>query len=149
MLTYYFHPATLDSVNDITPQSEAMRAPEVWRGVGCFHSSDVWSFAVTLPDWIKPGIFGLRDMPPDFVIPDTFEAAGIDLWEGICCVAKLMLLFPGQLGPQVKDDAETQLWFQITEMLLKTGKDPYEKSQPYKKHRPLEEQLKTLESRLS
>ncbi|KAJ4287900.1 hypothetical protein N0V88_007520 [Collariella sp. IMI 366227] len=78
-------------------------------------------------------------MLPDFVIPSTFKAVGIDSWKGIWCVTKLMLLIP------VKDDAETQLWFQIADMLLKVRKEPYDKFQPYMKHRPLEEQMKTLE----
>ncbi|KAL2015369.1 hypothetical protein VTK56DRAFT_5745 [Thermocarpiscus australiensis] len=50
--------------NNSPLQPLAMRAPEVWRGIGCFHSSDVWSFAVTLLDWIKPGVFGIKDIKP-------------------------------------------------------------------------------------
>ena len=29
-------------------QSLPYRAPEVWRGLGCWHSSDIWSLGVTV-----------------------------------------------------------------------------------------------------
>jgi len=37
-----------EGFNKIRIQSLPTRAPEVWRGLGCWHSSDVWSLGVTV-----------------------------------------------------------------------------------------------------
>ncbi|KAJ8118876.1 hypothetical protein OPT61_g210 [Boeremia exigua] len=52
-----------EGFEDYPVQPLTMRAPEVWSGRGCFHCSDVWAFAVTLFDWIKPCVLGVNDMP--------------------------------------------------------------------------------------
>ena len=37
-----------EGYDKIRVQSLQTRAPEVWRGLGCWHSSDVWSLGVTV-----------------------------------------------------------------------------------------------------
>lgn len=37
-----------EGYDDTRIQSLPTRAPEVWRGLGCFHSSDVWSLGATV-----------------------------------------------------------------------------------------------------
>lgn len=37
-----------EGYSTIRTQSLPTRAPEVWQGLGCWHSSDVWSFGVTV-----------------------------------------------------------------------------------------------------
>lgn len=37
-----------EGYDKIRVQSLSTRAPEVWRGLGCWHSSDVWSLGVTV-----------------------------------------------------------------------------------------------------
>ncbi|MCJ1365654.1 hypothetical protein MMC16_004779 [Acarospora aff. strigata] len=75
-----------EGYNKMRVQSLPTRAPEVWRGLGCWHTSDVWSLGVTLLHWLasKP-IFG----PGDKVIDGMTEA-----W----CIAKIIRLIglPGQ-----------------------------------------------------
>ncbi|KAF2006447.1 kinase-like protein [Amniculicola lignicola CBS 123094] len=64
-------------------QSLPCRAPEVWQGLGCQHSSDVWSLGVTLARQLSPHpLFG----PSDKIIEGFTEA-----W----CIAKIIRL----LGP--------------------------------------------------
>ncbi len=44
----------LEGYDLIRLQSLPTRAPEVWRGFGCWQSSDVWSVGVTvshIPPW--------------------------------------------------------------------------------------------------
>lgn len=68
------------------------RAPEVWRGLGCQHSSDVWSVAVTLVHWLSPyTIFGKRDK-------------AIEEFDEAWCIAKLHRLV-GPVDPPVDDEA--------------------------------------------
>ena len=80
-----------------------MRAPEVYRGLGCFHRSEVWALAATLFCWIKPGIFGTTGNEYD--LPN-------ESW----CIAKLMLLFPGWTGPPA-DNACIQRVFRLGKLL--------------------------------
>jgi hypothetical protein len=37
-----------EGYDKIRVQSLPTRGPEVWRGLGCWYSSDVWSFGVTV-----------------------------------------------------------------------------------------------------
>ncbi|KFY86001.1 hypothetical protein V500_07929 [Pseudogymnoascus sp. VKM F-4518 (FW-2643)] len=61
-------------------QSLPTRAPEVWRGLGCFHSSDVWSLGATLTYWLAERlVFGTGDK----IIDDNTEAR---------CIAKIIRL---------------------------------------------------------
>ncbi|KAI9678773.1 MAG: hypothetical protein M1817_005830 [Caeruleum heppii] len=64
-----------------------IRAPEVWRGMGMFHSCDVWSLGVTLAHWLASKvIFG-----PD----GKFMEGMIDAW----CLAKMIRLVGPLEGP--------------------------------------------------
>ncbi|MCJ1259168.1 hypothetical protein MMC24_007004 [Lignoscripta atroalba] len=73
-------------------QSLPCRAPEVWQGLGCQHSSDIWSLGVTLARQLSPQpIFG----PHDKIIEGFTEA-----W----CIAKIIRLF-GPLGQPVECQA--------------------------------------------
>ncbi|KAI3328838.1 kinase-like domain-containing protein [Ustulina deusta] len=72
------------------------RAPEVWKGLGVFHSSDIWSVGVTLAHWLRQAtIFGASDK----IIEGLTEA-----W----CIAKIHLLV-GPLGeyhgsPEIEEE---------------------------------------------
>ncbi|KAI1130452.1 kinase-like domain-containing protein [Nemania abortiva] len=72
------------------------RAPEVWKGLGVFHSSDIWSVGVTLAHWLRQAtIFGASDK----IIEGLTEA-----W----CIAKLHLLV-GPMGeyhgsPEIEEE---------------------------------------------
>ncbi|KAL5317731.1 hypothetical protein ACEPPN_014829 [Leptodophora sp. 'Broadleaf-Isolate-01'] len=48
-----------DGFNKYQVQPFAMRAPEVWRGYGCSHRSDVWSLAAAVLAWARPGTLGV------------------------------------------------------------------------------------------
>ncbi|KAF1993739.1 kinase-like protein [Amniculicola lignicola CBS 123094] len=95
-------------------QPLAMRAPEVWSGIGCFHSSDVWSFAATLFDWISPSVFGANDMPEGH-------------WPHPWAMAKLLRLFPTSVKMH-PSDPNYQGYFRIAQVIEKSGfgdsKDP-------------------------
>ena len=73
-------------------QPYATRAPEVYRGFACSHRSDVWALAVTVVELFNSDLFGFSDM--DCNVP-------VEGW----CIAKLMLLFGGDLGPLADNDA--------------------------------------------
>ncbi|KAJ8064986.1 hypothetical protein OCU04_007290 [Sclerotinia nivalis] len=79
----------------IRVQSLETCAPEVWRGIGCWHSSDVWSLGVTLVHWLCPFLlFGAKDK----MIQGHTEA-----W----CIAKIQRLI-GPLGPPVNPDFDEE-----------------------------------------
>ncbi|KFZ04104.1 hypothetical protein V502_10405 [Pseudogymnoascus sp. VKM F-4520 (FW-2644)] len=63
------------------PQTLETRAPEVWKGLGAWPASDVWSVGVTLVHWLmSKSIFGPPDaaqMPLDM----TEEMERYDEWE--------------------------------------------------------------------
>ncbi|PYI07494.1 kinase-like protein [Aspergillus sclerotiicarbonarius CBS 121057] len=83
-------------------QSLPSRAPEVWQGHGCFHSSDVWSVGVMLAQWAAwRSIFGTSDK----IIEGYPEAY---------CIAKLMALV-GPLGAPTNRYAPD---FELAEQLL-------------------------------
>ena len=105
----------------IRVQSLPTRAPEVWRGLGCWPSSDVWSVGVTvsyipsypigsrlieqLTRWLSPSlIFGAKDK----IVKGLTEA-----W----CIAKIRRLI-GPLGPPVNPDYEEE--FVVAEHLEST-----------------------------
>jgi serine/threonine protein kinase len=70
-------------------QPYAMRAPEVYQGVGCVQKSQVWALAATLICWIKPGVFGTAGN----TIPLFHEG-----WS----VSKLLRLFPDWDPPPIE-----------------------------------------------
>lgn len=80
-----------------------MRAPEVYRGYPCTHAADVWALAVTVVELFNPNLFGFSDI--DCNVP----AEG---W----CIAKLILLFGGDLGP-LADDHIVRLDFKLARLL--------------------------------
>ncbi|KAF2253495.1 kinase-like protein [Trematosphaeria pertusa] len=84
-------------------QSLPCRAPEVWQGLGCRHSSDVWSFGVTLARRLSTRpLFG----PSDKIIEGHTEA-----W----CIAKIIRLV-GPLGDPI--DCQTyKEEFELAEQL--------------------------------
>ncbi|KAI9885708.1 MAG: hypothetical protein M1823_002473 [Watsoniomyces obsoletus] len=80
------------------------RAPEVWRGAGCWPASDVWSVGVTLVHWLFPEtIFG----PSDKFIEGMTEA-----W----CIAKIIRMV-GPLEAPVNPEYEEE--FAVAEFLEK------------------------------
>ncbi|OBT51065.1 hypothetical protein VE04_08597 [Pseudogymnoascus sp. 24MN13] len=79
-----------EGYDDIRIQSLPTRDPEVWRGLGCFHSSDVWSLGATLTFWLAQRlVFGAGDK----IIDDNTEA-----W----CIAKIIRLV-GSISPPVNE----------------------------------------------
>ncbi|KAF2458299.1 kinase-like domain-containing protein [Lineolata rhizophorae] len=110
-------------------QPFAMRATENWEGHGCFHRSDVWSGAVTLLDWIKPGIFGIRDIMDG-------------IWPEPWCIAKLMRLFPDWHGSPV--DHEVYRDDFLLDRLLTKEVDPDAPETMLIKTRTLDEELQTM-----
>ncbi|PWY87908.1 kinase-like protein [Aspergillus sclerotioniger CBS 115572] len=91
-----------DGFDEQRLQSLPSRAPEVWQGHGCFHSSDVWSVGVMLAQWASwRYIFGARDK----IIEEYPEAY---------CIAKLMALI-GPLGDPTDQYAPN---FELAEQLL-------------------------------
>ncbi|KFZ03182.1 hypothetical protein V502_11164 [Pseudogymnoascus sp. VKM F-4520 (FW-2644)] len=84
-----------EGYDDSRIQSLPTRAPEVWRGLGCFHSSDVWSIGATLTYWLAEGVvFGTGDK----IIDDNTEA-----W----CIAKIIRLvgpMPSPVNEAFRDE---------------------------------------------
>ncbi|MCJ1307747.1 hypothetical protein MMC25_001395 [Agyrium rufum] len=79
--------------DEVRAQGLEIRAPEVWRGLGCWPSSDVWSLGVTMLHWLaQKTIFGAGDK----------VVKGLtDSW----CIAKIKRLV-GPLGSPVKPEYE-------------------------------------------
>ncbi|KAI4209034.1 MAG: hypothetical protein LQ351_007982 [Letrouitia transgressa] len=95
-----------EGYDKIRVQSLPTRAPEVWRGLGCWHSSDVWSLGVTLVHWLSPSlIFGTRDK----IVEGLAEA-----W----CIAKIRRLI-GPLNPPI-NNPDYQEEFLLAEHLEST-----------------------------
>ncbi|OBT87324.1 CMGC/DYRK protein kinase [Pseudogymnoascus sp. 03VT05] len=79
-----------EGYDDTRIQSLPTRAPEVWCGLGCFHSSDVWSLGATLMFWLAQRlVFGAGDK----IIDNNTEA-----W----CIAKIIRLV-GPISPPVNE----------------------------------------------
>lgn len=107
-----------------------MRAPEVYQGLGCVHASDVWAFAVTLFDWMKAGIFGIKGNQ-------------VPIYNESWCIAKLMRLFPGWTGPP-SDDEIRQLEFDFARNLVEAC-DPQSPSEKLLKVTSLESEMQTMD----
>ncbi|KAI0804259.1 kinase-like protein [Xylaria sp. FL0064] len=73
-------------------QPYATRAPKVYRAFACTRRADVWALAVTVVELFNSDLFGFSDM--DCNVP-------VEGW----CIAKLMLLFGGDLGSLADNDA--------------------------------------------
>ncbi|KAL9123604.1 MAG: hypothetical protein Q9217_006979 [Psora testacea] len=79
-----------EGFNKYRIQPIGCRAPEVWRGLGCWPSSDIWSLGVTLAHWLgHKAFFGISDK----VVEGLTES-----W----CIAKIDRLI-GPLGPPVQN----------------------------------------------
>ncbi|KAK4239538.1 hypothetical protein C8A03DRAFT_32397 [Achaetomium macrosporum] len=85
-----------DGYNKADLQPLAMRAPEVFNGWGCFHTSNVWSIGTTVLCWLKQYILG----PHDNKLGSLFDEA----W----CMAKIIRLFEKYKGtmPGPPEDAK-------------------------------------------
>ncbi|EEQ29073.1 conserved hypothetical protein [Microsporum canis CBS 113480] len=83
--------------NNPSAQTHETRAPEVWKGLGVWHSSDMWSLGVTITHWLMSGtLFG----PHDKIIEGNHTA-----W----CLAKIhRLVGPIDMpeNPEYKEDFE-------------------------------------------
>jgi serine/threonine protein kinase len=94
-------------------QSLPCRAPEVWQGKGCFHSSDVWSVGVTVSYTQTPLSSRLIKKLAHWLYGRAIFGASDKLIEGhteAWCIAKLQSLV-GKLGtcvdyPPYKDEFE-------------------------------------------
>lgn len=85
-------------------QPFAMRAPEVYLGLGCTHRSSVWALAATIFCWMRPGVLGSADSQ----VPFSNEA-----W----CIAKLKRLFPGWVVPSIEDEIR-KYEFELADALI-------------------------------
>ncbi|KAB8356516.1 hypothetical protein FH972_024099 [Carpinus fangiana] len=85
-------------------QPFAMRAPEVYMGLGCIHRSSIWALAATLFCWVRPGVLGAANSQ----IPFSNEA-----W----CIVKLRRLFPNWVVPPIEDDV-CRCEFELADALI-------------------------------
>ncbi|EFR00864.1 CMGC protein kinase [Nannizzia gypsea CBS 118893] len=92
--------------NNPGAQTDETRAPEVWRGLGIWHSSDMWSLGVTITHWLMSGtLFGSRDK-------------SIEGNKAAWCLAKITRL----LGPiDIPDNPAYKEDFEMGEALEQTG----------------------------
>ncbi|KAI9684974.1 MAG: hypothetical protein M1820_010861 [Bogoriella megaspora] len=89
-----------DGFNEYPVQPYAMRAPEVWSGLGCFHRSDLF-------DWISPCVFGANDMAPGH-------------WREPWAMAKLLRLFPRSLTAH-PTDLDYKGYFELAQLIERFG----------------------------
>lgn len=117
--------------NEWPAQNYAMRSPEVHAGFGCSHRSDIWSPAVTVLDWLRPGIFG---------VADNKDSHWPDAWS----IAKLMRLFPNWEGCTNNNDAVQKL-FDLARV-LSTEPDPKNPDELNMKTPVLEKELEAIDA---
>jgi serine/threonine protein kinase len=111
-------------------QPYAMRAPEVWQGLGCSPASDIWALAVTLFDWIKPHVFGISDKKPE-------------LWPEEWAMAKLMRIFPDwSVSKLTKDTYQSEYNLAAKILIAQDVDDP---SKPYLDAKSLDEYLSEMD----
>ncbi|KAI0508850.1 kinase-like domain-containing protein [Xylaria bambusicola] len=108
-------------------QCAPCRAPEVFRGEGVFHSSDIWSLGVTLTHWLR--------QEPLFGASDKIVEGHEESW----CIAKIMLMV-GPMGeyngyPEIEDQ------WDIAEQLKDMDAPPELASGKLMKYKPLREEL--------
>lgn len=112
--------------NNYRIQSINCRAPELWRGLGCWPSSDIWSLGVTvctrilylrtlltdqLAHWLgHETVFGISDR----IVEDLAES-----W----CIAKIDRL-NGPMGPYVRTPAYESEFRIVGESSTGTNIDP-------------------------
>ncbi len=107
-------------------QSIECRAPEVWRGLGCWPSSDVWSLGVTVSTHIlnlRPQLIGQLahwlGHRTFFGINDKIVEGFIESW----CIAKTGRLI-GPLDPPVKNPESEWEFSMADELCTGTYIDP-------------------------
>jgi len=54
-----------EGIDSVRLQGHAIRAPEVWKGHGCWPASDVWSLGVTVTLSFRSSLFSIADMSVD------------------------------------------------------------------------------------
>ena len=93
-----------EGFNDVRIQSLETRAPEVWQGRGCWHTSDVWSLGVSLAHWLASRtIFG----------PKNKRVEGLtEAW----CMAKLQRLV-GEIDAPEANAGYKRDWLQAREIM--------------------------------
>lgn len=99
-----------EGYDDKRIQSLPTRAPEVWRGLGCFHSSDVWSLGATviLSLQTKPhyGLWNLTTTKLTYWLAQRLVfGAGDKIIDGnteAWCIAKIIRLV-GPISPPVNE----------------------------------------------
>ena len=97
------------------------RAPEVWRGLGCWPSSDIWSLGVTVCCRIFHLRTQLTDQLAHWLGHDPIFGIGDKIVKGLTeswCIAKIDRLL-GPLGPPVQNP-EYESEFR-TASILSTG----------------------------
>ncbi|KAB8339123.1 hypothetical protein FH972_022059 [Carpinus fangiana] len=100
-----------EGFDQIRAQSLATRAPEVWLGQGCWHSSDVWALGVTLVHSLMPAtLFGIRDK--------MVEGLN-DAW----CIAKIARLI-GPIQSSLAKEKYEEDFFVAEELAYKTFDHP-------------------------
>jgi len=99
-------------------QSLPCRAPEVWRGLGCQHCSDVWSLGVTVSCLIPQFHRKLMSKLAHRLSPQTIFGARDKIIEGFAeawCIAKIIRLL-GPVGQPVDSEAYREE-FELAEQL--------------------------------
>ncbi|KFY91239.1 hypothetical protein V498_05559 [Pseudogymnoascus sp. VKM F-4517 (FW-2822)] len=99
-----------EGYDDTRIQSLPTRAPEVWRGLGCFHSSDVWSLGTTvifsLPTKSHYGLWNLTTTKLAYWLAQRLVfGAGDKIIDGnteAWCIAKIIRLV-GPISPPVNE----------------------------------------------
>lgn len=107
-------------------QPNVCRAPEVWRGLGCWPSSDIWSLGVTVGFHISYPGTQLTDQLahwlgnyPIFGINDKLVEDHIESW----CIAKIDRLV-GPLGPPIQNPEYESEFRMAAELSTGTCIDP-------------------------
>jgi serine/threonine protein kinase len=142
------YPAMVEGIKDSNAQTLETRAPEVWRGLGCWPVSDVWSLGVTvchstalislrrltrsqLVHWLKSKtLFGPRGKLID---------GHIDAW----CMAKIIRLVGPFEEPESPDKAKE--WRLACGLEASEYRDPKSgEMKPFISLKPLREELEEL-----
>lgn len=110
-----------EGFNKYRIQSLECRAPEVWRGLGCWPSSDIWSLGVTVCRCIFHSINQLTDQLAHWLGHKTIFGVGDEDVGDVAeswCIAKIDRLI-GPLGPPVQNPEYESEFHLATE--LSTG----------------------------
>lgn len=114
-----------EGYDKIRVQSLPTRAPEVWRGLGCWHSSDVWSLGVTVSFSLSISTSANQEKLAHWLASSAIFGAEDKIVQGLTeawCIAKIRRLI-GPLGPPV-NNAEYEEEFLVAEELGSTFEHP-------------------------